>query len=134
MRYVAFIHHEAGTGYGISFPDFPGCVSIGRSVDEAVHQGCEALAFHFEGLLNNGDVVPSPRTIEDIKADDSLTEWRKDADIVLVPLLLDKGSSKRVNISIDPGLLDAIDEEAKARGMTRSAFLANAARHEIQST
>ena len=134
MRYVAFIHHEAGTGYGISFPDFPGCVSIGRSVDEAVRQGCEALAFHFEGLLNDDGVVPSPRTIEDIKADDSLTEWRKDADIVLVPLLLDKGSSKRVNISIDPGLLDAIDEEAKARGMTRSAFLANAARHEIQST
>ena len=134
MRYVAFIHHEADKGYGISFPDVPGCVSIGRTADEAVRQGCEALSFHFDGLLSDGDSVPTPRTIEEIKADDSLAEWRNGAYLVLVPLLLDRGSSKRVNISIDPGLLDAIDEEAEARGMTRSAFLASAARHEIQST
>lgn len=134
MRYVAFIHHERGVGYGISFPDVPGCVSIGDTADEAVRQGCEALAFHLEGLISDGESVPSPRSIEEVKADDSLTDWRAGANIVLVPLLLDRGSSKRVNISIDPGLLDAIDDEAKARGMTRSAFLASAARHEIQST
>ncbi len=134
MRYVAFIHHELEVGYGISFPDFPGCVSLGNTVDEAVRHGCEALAFHFEGMVSDGDPIPSPRTIEEIKADDELAEWRLGADIVFVPLLLDRGSSKRVNISIDRGLLDAIDDEARARGMTRSAFLASAARHEIQAT
>ncbi|MCY4094317.1 MAG: type II toxin-antitoxin system HicB family antitoxin [Gammaproteobacteria bacterium] len=134
MRYVAFIHHEQDVGYGISFPDVPGCVSIGDTADEAVRNGCEALTFHYEGLISDGESLPLPRSIEEIKADDSLTDWRYGADLVLVPLLLDRGSSKRVNISIDPGLLDAIDEEAKARGMTRSAFLASAARHEIQST
>ena len=134
MRYIAFIHREEDTGYGISFPDFPGCVSIGNTVDEAVRKGCEALAFHFEGMVSDGEAIPTPRTIEEINADDELSEWRLGADIVFVPLLLDSGSSKRVNISIDRGLLDAIDDEAKARGMTRSAFLASAARHEIQAT
>ena len=134
VRYVAFIHREVGTGYGISFPDFPGCVSIGSTVDEAVRHGCEALALHFEGMVSDGDPIPAPRTIEEINADDELAEWRFGAAIVFVPLLLDSGSSKRVNISIDHGLLAAIDDEAKARGMTRSAFLASAARHEIQAT
>lgn len=134
MRYVAFIHREADTEFGISFPDFPGCVSIGNTVDEAVRAGCEALALHFEGTVSDGDPIPTPRTIEEINADDELAEWRLGADIVFVPLLIDRGSSKRVNISIDRGLLDAIDDEAKARGMTRSAFLASAARHEIEAT
>ena len=134
MRYVSFIHRDAGSGYGISFPDFPGCVSLGDTVDEAIRNGCEALAFHVEGLCDDGDAVPSPRSIEAIKDDPELAEWRRGADIVLVPLLLDRGSSRRVNISIDRGLLEAIDDEARQRRMTRSAFLASAARREIEVT
>ena len=134
MRYVSFIHRDRDSGYGISFPDFPGCVSVGDTVDDAVHHGCEALAFHVEGLSDDGEPVPPPRTIEAIKADPELAAWRRGADIVLVPLLLDRGSSKRVNISLDRGLLEAIDDEASRRRMTRSAFLSNAARHELETT
>ncbi len=46
---------------------------------------------------------------------------------VMIPLLIDKGRPVRANISIDEGLLEAIDHEAKRRGLTRSAFLASAA-------
>ena len=53
---------------------------------------------------------------------------------MLIPLLLDRGSSRRVNISLDRGLLEAIDDEARQRGMSRSAFLATAARREIEAT
>ena len=53
---------------------------------------------------------------------------------MLIPLLLDRGSSRRVNISLDHGLLEAIDEEAGRRSMTRSALLATAARREIEGT
>ena len=134
MRYASFIHRDEGSGYGISFPDFPGCVSVGDTVDDAIRNGCDALAFHVEGLCEDGDAVPSPRSIEAIKADPELAEWRRGADIVLVPLLLDRGSSRRVNISIDRGLLEAIDDEARQRRMTRSAFLASAARREIEAT
>ena len=118
MRYVSFIHQDADSGYGISFPDFPGCVSVGETVDDAVRHGCDALAFHAEGLSDDGEPIPPPRSIEAIKSNPELKDWRRDADIVLVPLLLDRGSSKRVNISLDRSLLETIDNEAKQRRMT----------------
>ena len=133
MRYVGFIHRD-NADYGVSFPDFPGCVSVGGTVDAAVRRGSEALAFHVEGLLDDGEPIPPPRSIDAIKADPDLAEWRSGAAFVLVTLLLDRGSSRRVNISLDPGLLEAIDDEARRRRMTRSDFLATAARHEIEGT
>ena len=51
MRYVSFIHRDEA-GFGVSFPDFPGCVSVGATIDDAVRQGSEALAFHVEGLVD----------------------------------------------------------------------------------
>ena len=133
MRYVSFIHRDEA-GFGVSFPDFPGCVSVGAMIDDAVRQGSEALAFHVEGLVDDREAIPSPRSIDAIKADPELADWRRDADLVLIPLLLDRGSSRRVNISLDRGLLEAIDDEARQRRMTRSAFLATAARREIGAT
>ena len=84
--------------------------------------------------MDDGEVIPTPRSIDAIKADPELAVWRRDADLVLIPLLLDRGSSRRVNISLDRGLLEAIDDEARQRRMTRSAFLATAARREISAT
>ena len=83
MRYVSFIHRDAA-GYGVSFPDFPGCVSVGDTVDDAVRHGSEALAFHVDGLLDDGEAIPSPRSIDAIKADPELADWRHGADLVLI--------------------------------------------------
>ncbi len=133
MRYVSFIHRD-DAGYGVSFPDFPGCVAVAETIDAAVRHACEALAFHVEGLSEDGDSSPPPRSIDAIKGDTELSDWRSGADIVLIPLLLDRGSWRRVNISLDRGLLEAIDDEARQRGITRSAFIATAARHEIEGS
>lgn len=94
MRYVSFIHREQA-GYGVSFPDFPGCVSVGNTVDDAVRHGSEALAFHVDGLVDDGEAIPSPRSIDAVKADPALADWRHGADLVLIPLLLGRGSSRR---------------------------------------
>ena len=91
MRYVSFIHRD-DAGYGVSFPDSPGCVAVGETVEAALRHGCEALAFHVEGLSDDGDSIPPPRSIDDIKGDTELTDWGRGADIVLIPLLLDRGS------------------------------------------
>jgi predicted RNase H-like HicB family nuclease len=131
MRYVTFIHTDAEGGYGISFPDVPGCVSDGETVEEAIQRGEEALAFHADGLRDDGLPLPQPRPVDAILADPDVAEWREGAQIAHVALIQDRGSSRRVNISLDPGLLDAIDHEAARRGMTRSAFLSSAARAEI---
>jgi predicted RNase H-like HicB family nuclease len=131
MRYVAFVHKEAGSVYGVSFPDFPGCISAGVTADEALHNAVEALAGHVAEMKADGDVIPNPRQLDAILADDDLAEDREGATIAFVPLVLDRGSSVRVNVSIDAGLLEAIDDAARRRGMTRSAFIASAVRNEI---
>ena len=92
MRYVSFIHHD-DAGYGVSFPDFPGCVAVGETLEAAVRHGCEALAVHVEGLSEDGDAIPPPRSIDAIKGDTDLVDWCRGADIVLIPLPLDRGSS-----------------------------------------
>jgi predicted RNase H-like HicB family nuclease len=131
MRYVALIHKDKDSSYGVSFPDFPGCVSAGNSADEAISNAVEALAFHVEGLIADGDPVPPPRSIETIRKDKSLSDVLPDATFAYVPLIQDRGSARRINVSLDPGLIEAIDEAAKDRGMTRSAFLSTAARREL---
>ena len=135
MRYLAFIHSETNdageTIFGISFPDFPGCISGGDTVEHVIAMGGEALAFHIEGMIEDGDPVPAPRSTAAIKDDPDLADWREGADLAWVPVIFDQGSPRRVNLSLDKGLLDAIDAEARRRGMTRSAFVSSAARKEI---
>ena len=133
MRYVSVIHRD-NARYGVGFPDFPVCVSVGDSVDDAVRHGSEPLAFHVEGLVDDGEPIPPPRSIDDINTDPNLADWRQGADFVLIPRLLDRGPSRSVSSSLDCGLLEAIDDEARQRRMIRSAFQAAAVRREIEAT
>jgi predicted RNase H-like HicB family nuclease len=131
MRYIAFIHKEPDSCYGVSFPDFPGCTSAGDTLDEAVANGVEALSGHVRVMEADGDVIPEPRTLEEIVDDGSLNEDREGALLSAVPLVRDRGSSTRINVSLDLGLLEAIDSAARRRKQTRSAFLASAARRDL---
>lgn len=101
MRYVSFIHRD-DAGYGISFPDFPGCVAVAETADAVVRRGREALTFHVEGLSEDGDSIPPPRSIEAVESDPGLAEWRRNADIVLIPLLINRGSSRGVGSNLRP--------------------------------
>ena len=131
MRYIAFIHKDPDSAYGVSFPDVPGCISAGDTIDEAVRNAVEALSGHVRMLEADGDPVPQPRDFDAIMADEDIAEDREDAMTTVIPLVRDRGSTTRINVSFDLGLLEAIDATARARGQTRSAFLASAARREI---
>jgi predicted RNase H-like HicB family nuclease len=122
----ALIHEDGGV-YGISFPDFPGCVSGGDSADEAIARGRETLAFHIAGMVEDGDPLPHLRNLTQLRDDPAFREVAQDAVVALVPVDL-PGKPVRVNVSIDESLLDRIDRAAKARGETRSGFLAAAAK------
>jgi predicted RNase H-like HicB family nuclease len=132
MRYVAFIHKDPDSAYGVIFPDVPGCFSAGDTWDEAYHNAVEALAGHIRWLEADGDPVPPPRALDDIMADPELAEDREGAVIAAIPLVRDLGSTTRINVSLDLGLLHALDSEARQRGQTRSAFIASAVRKELQ--
>lgn len=131
MRYIAFIHKEEDSIFGVSFPDFPGCISAGDSLDEALLNASEALQGHVQMMEADEDDVPGARSIDDIMKDKSLANEREGAIISAVPLVRDRGSTTRINVSLDLGLLEAIDDAARARKQTRSAFLASAARREL---
>jgi predicted RNase H-like HicB family nuclease len=131
MRYTAFIYKDAESAYGVAFPDMPGCFSAGDTLDEAMTNAVEALAFHVRGVEADGLAVPSPRPPDEIVADPALAEEREGAIIASIPLIRDLGSTTRINVSLDLGLLEAIDAEARQRRQTRSALIASAVRKEL---
>lgn len=101
MHYPAFIHTDDAPGFGVSFPDFPGCVTQGDTLDNALRLARDALAFHVAGMRADGETVPTPRGPREIAADPALAGWRDGATLACVPLISDRGSPKRVNISLD---------------------------------
>ena len=87
-RYVAFVHTDDTPGFGVSFPDFPGCVTQGDTRDEALRLARDALAFHVDGMAADGLTVPKPRDIQQIESDPDMVEWRQGATLAYVPLTL----------------------------------------------
>jgi len=73
-QYIAVIHKEPDSDYGISFPDIPGVISAGRTLDEARDIGAEVLAFHLGGLAADGEAAPEPSSLEDIMKDAKNTD------------------------------------------------------------
>ena len=125
--YWALIHEDE-TGFGISFPDVPGCISAGRSVEEAISEGSDALSAHLAWLKAEGDAVPQPRPLAELRGDPKIRELAEDATWQLVRARTVQAPRVRVNIMIDPGLLREADEAAEAAGMTRSGLIEAALR------
>jgi predicted RNase H-like HicB family nuclease len=132
MHYVAVIEKDADSAFGVWFPDVEGCFSAGETIEEAVANAAAALRQHVEAVESAGRRVPTARTIDDVLRDgDVVTATEAGAVLFAVPLLADAGRTVRINISLDKSLVDQIDAAAAARGLTRSAFLAQAAREKI---
>jgi predicted RNase H-like HicB family nuclease len=116
--YIALIHKDADSDYGVSFPDLPGCVSAGSTMDEAIANAKEALSLHIEGMLEDGDEVPPPT--------DAYTINREDALLIAAIDVPDNLKVERINITVPAITLARIDSFAQQRGMTRSALLVEA--------
>ena len=130
-RYVALIDGNAGA-YGIIVPDLPGCTSGGRSIDAALRNAVDAVRLWAEDARADGEALPRARSIETLRRDPEVAAALvKGAALAIVPLVLDAGRPAKANLSVDAGLLEAIDEAAEAHGLTRSAFIASAAREKI---
>ncbi len=130
--YLGVVESEPDHAFGIWFPDMPGCFPAADELEDLPRAAAELLRQHVEALESNGLAVPSPRALAEVMADrDVAKALTEGATTILVPLLADPGRTVRVNVTVERGLLDQIDEAAKARGLTRSAFLAQAAREKI---
>jgi predicted RNase H-like HicB family nuclease len=125
--YIALIHKEQTTDYGVSFPDFPGCVTAGKSLEDAQAMAGEALSLHIDGMLEDGETIPSPSPLSSIMQD----RQNLNAVAFLVPAITSSQKVVRVNITIREGDLQQIDAFADRHKMTRSGFLIQAAQTAI---
>lgn len=69
MKYIAYLHKDVNSDYGVSFPDFPGCITAGASAEEAQHEAAEALALHIAGMQEDGEVIPGASTLDRLRSD-----------------------------------------------------------------
>jgi predicted RNase H-like HicB family nuclease len=116
-RYFPAQIEKGEFSYGIWFADFPGCVSVGDTIAEAIEGGHEALALHTAGMIADGEALPEPS---------SPTLDEGSVAVAMIDVTL-PGNKKRVNVMIDEGLLAAIDAVSR----NRSQFLERAARKEL---
>ncbi len=80
-HYIALIHKEADSGYGVSFPDVPGVIAVADTLDEALHEAGIALGFAFEDWHG---VRPTPRSLDELRADRDFLDWSADAVVAAV--------------------------------------------------
>ena len=131
-HYVAVIEKEADSAFGVWFPDVEGCFSAGDTLEEATANAAAALRQHTEAIESAGRQLACGASLDDVLRDkDVKAAVKARAVLFAVPLLADAGRTVRINISLDKALVDQIDDAASARGLTRSAFIAQAAREKI---
>lgn len=122
-HYVALIHKEASSDFSVSFPDFPGCITAGETLEEARLMAEEALALHIEGMVDDNEAIPPPAPLDEIMKVRENTE--------AVAFLVDAKIAERairINVSIPEKELKAIDAYAQSRGLSRSGLLLKAAK------
>lgn len=129
MRYfIAVVHKDDDSSFGVSFPDVPGVFSAADDMAELIPQAAEALALYAED-----ETLPEPRSLEAVRRDPAVAAaLAEGAFLVAVPFIENDSKIVRINVSMESGMVRAIDAAANSRNLTRSAFLAQAARREIE--
>ena len=132
--YYVVVHKDDDIDFGAFFPDLPGCFSAGETEDEALQNARISLRMYVEDLAEDGHELPAARTLADLRDDEDVKAALKDGHgfFVSVPLLF-ADKKRRVNVTLEPSLISAIDAAAKVAGTSRSEYLATAARHEMET-
>jgi len=132
MIYPVVVHHEDGSAYGVTVPDFirddiGGCFSAGDTFAEALDNTKEAIQSILEILVEDNKEIPKGSNVEDYLNHEEYQDgvWAL-VDIDLTPYL---GHSKKINVTLPDGLIAKIDKEVSENKYfsNRSKFLAIAA-------
>jgi len=130
MRFPIVLHTDDNVRFGVTVPDLPGCFSTGDTFDEALDSALEAIDLHLEGLVEEGGDIPVPHPIsEHLNNPDFINGiWAA----VEVNVSRFDGRAEKINITLPRRLLAKIDVYARSHNVTRSGFLAEAARQAIR--
>jgi predicted RNase H-like HicB family nuclease len=123
--YIALLRKEPASDFGVDFPDFPGCVTAGKTLEDARHMAAEALALHVEGMRDDGEAIPAPSSLDAVMDDPA----NRDAVAFLVDVAAKPIPSVRINVMLPQDLVAAIDRVTT----NRSRFLAEAAQANLRA-
>ena len=123
-NYIGLIHKDADSQFGVSFPDFPGVITAGTTLDDARAMAEEALALHIEGMVEDGEAIPEPSVLEEVMFDPD----NRSGVAILVSMKNAQPKAVRVNVTLPEDVLAQIDKYAEAHGYTRSGLLTQAAK------
>ena len=128
--YIALLRKDPDSDFGVDFPDFPGCITAGSTLEETRIMAQEALQAHVECMVELGQRVPEPSSLDDVMADP------ENAEAIPFPVTLPERHGKRINVdlTISEADLRKLDALAKKQGKSRSAVLTEAARRMIAAS
>jgi predicted RNase H-like HicB family nuclease len=126
MEYIAYLHKDKNSDFGVSFPDFPGCITAGKTLEEARELAVEALTLHMAGIIEDGEALPEASTLDQLARDPAM----KHAVAFLVSAEAPE-KTVRVNITARESQIEAIDKLARKAGMTRSAYMVQSSVREV---
>lgn len=131
-RFIGLLDGVEGA-YGIVFPDLPGCTAGGETIADVTSDAIAAVREWILDARESDEEIPRPRDMAALKQDAKVMEaLREGAAFIVIPVLIDSGRPAKANLSLDSGLLEAIDDAARTSGLTRSSFIATAAREKIE--
>ena len=124
LRYPALVDGREGA-YGVVFPDLPGCVAMGYTVEDALVNAEDTLRDYTLDAEEDGEALPRPSPFQSI-------DVPKGSQLVSIPLIKVSGRKVRANLTLDEGVAAFIDSEARRRKMTRTAYITWMARRIAQ--
>ena len=122
MEYIAYLHKDKNSDYGVSFPDFPGCITAGSSLEEARAMAAQALTFHVAGMREDSEAIPKPSTLDDLRGDPAMK-----GAVAFLTELREPERTVRINITARQSQIAEIDRRATAAKLSRSAYIVNRA-------
>ena len=129
QNYVGILD-GGGNVWGVRIPDIAGCVGGGSTPEAAIADATQALRDVLGHKQSSGTPFPKASAIVAILQKEKPP---KSETTVIIPVVLDAGRSVRANLTMDAGLLEAIDTAATRAGIKRSAFIASAAREKLDA-
>jgi predicted RNase H-like HicB family nuclease len=122
--YIALLRKDPDSDFGVDFPDFPGCITAGSTLEETRAMAQEALETHIECLLELGKVIPAPSGLEAVMSDPENAEAIPFPVVVADRLARDR----QIDVALGAADLEKLDTLAGKRGVARQALLAEAVR------
>ncbi len=127
--YPAIFDPNENNGYTVTFPDLPGCITEGDTVDEALLLAAEAMALHLYGMERDGDEIPQPTKPTDVSLEDTIPG----AFVTLIQTHTEPIRDELLNRSVKKTLTvpQWLNDEAESAGINFSQTLQYALKEKL---